>query len=211
MGAVADGRVSEESPKLSNQTWPHWSRPCPVNRPGFNVSRLKQNCAVTHSAPACPVSAFRPVGTSTASTGAEPAPRAAIHCAMRPSGTRAADAAPMPSSASMPRSNCAGGASANRTPASSARWYDRAASAGAVPGVPSHVTTTCLPQPCSCRAASRPSPPLLPGPQATHRVWACGATASASRATDRPARCIKVWGGKPAVFAFSIRRVAATL
>jgi hypothetical protein len=61
---------------------------------------------------------------------------------------------------------------------------------------PAKVTTGKKPRCRNCAAASKPSPPLLPGPQATQIVRACGAMAIASRATARPARCISVWAGR---------------
>jgi hypothetical protein len=71
------------------------------------------------------------------------------------------------------------------------------------------VTTGKKPRCRNCAAASKPSPPLLPGPHATQIVRACGAMAMASRATARPARCINVWAGRAAAAACSMRRVAA--
>ena len=110
----------------------------------------------------------------------------------------------------MARSHAAGGASAKRTPASRARCSEARASAGRRASSPSQVTTGAKPRCRSCAAASKPSPPLLPGPQAIQIVRACGAIAMASRATARPARCISVCGGSAAAAACSIRRVAAT-
>ena len=156
-----------------------------------------------------PVSAFKPLGTSTASSGAGVACSRASTSAKRPSGGRVA---PMPSSASMQKSCAprpAGGASAKRTPASRARCQAAWASGGALAGSPSQVTTGFKPQACRCTAASSPSPPLLPGPQAIHTQRACGLMASASRATARPARCISVCAGRAAAAACSMRRVVA--
>ena len=112
----------------------------------------------------------------------------AIHWAMAPCGGRVA---PMPSSASMHRSHCGGGSSAKRTPACSARWCDACASAGAVCGSPRQVTTTCSPPllqvharpPCRRRRCCR-------GRRRSRSCAHAGASAIASRAHARPARCI---------------------
>ena len=84
-------------------------------------------------------------------------------------------------------------AATKRTPA--ARTLQRGLRVGGrMRFIPSQVTSGSLPHCFRCIAASKPSPPLLPGPQATQIVRACGASASASRATARPARCISVCG-----------------
>ena len=118
---------------------------------------------------------------------------------------------PIPSSASMARSHCAGGSLASTTPAERARASEASASGGKRVSSPQKVTTGRCPQRCKCMAASNPSPPLLPGPQATQMVCACGARAQASRATAKPARCMRVWGGSCAAASSSICRVAAAL
>ena len=162
-----------------------------------------------------PVSAFRPLGTSTARHGAVPACiRSSQCCICAVPGRAGSSVAPMPSRASIHRSNSCGGPAASATPAAKARWRDACASGGdwLLPaGKPVHVTMTSLPHWCRCSAASKPSPPLLPGPQAIQMRWALGANASARRATARPARCIKVWGSRVAAASCSIWRVEATL
>jgi hypothetical protein len=154
------------------------------------------------------VSLSRPVGRSTASVGALLAFMRAIQSASAPSAGRCL---PRPSRASIQRScalNPSGGERPALTPAARARRNEALVSAGAVRGSPSQVTTTRRPAWCRCMAASRPSPPLLPGPQAIHTVRAWGAQAMASRATDRPARCIRVWGGRWRAAAASMPRTA---
>ena len=210
------------TPRSSNQTSPAASRPCAVNSPGLRVSRLKQKVASANAATpqeaiksVAPVSLSSPVGTSTDS-------RAAVLVRIRSSQSvisavpalDGSSRAPMPSNASMQKSKSGGGWEAMRTPADTARCRAAAASGGAVvlpSGRPVQVTTTFLPHWCRCSAASNPSPPLLPGPHATQMQRACGASASASRATARPARCIKVFGASAAAACRSICRVAATL
>ena len=118
---------------------------------------------------------------------------------------------PMPSSASTAMSNCAGAALANCTPAARARISDDLASGGWCVSSPSQVTTGLRPQCCRCMAASSPSPPLLPGPQTSHTLRACGAIAQASCATARPARCIKVCGGRVGAAVCSMCWVVAML
>ena len=167
--------------------------------------------ARTHNARASPVSASNPVGTSTANTGARDALISAIQPAIWPSISRGGEVEelPIPSSASMQKSNSSRGASTKVTPASRARWYDIAASGGALSSLEQSVTTGDLPQSFKCIAASRPSPPLLPGPQAIQNVLAFGASARASLAVERPARCISAWGVSMACAACSIWRVMA--
>ena len=227
------GSSPGDTARSSNQTAPQASRPCAVNSPGLRVSRLSvwarlsvsnKPLALVWIALAAikgvasgesrqPVSASSPLGTSTFRRSAGLRAMCANQSAMRPSGGRAA---PMPSRASMhtscsPSWSAAGGWSRSCTPAFSARASAARASAGARSASPSQVTWGVRPQRCRCRAASRPSPPLLPGPQAIQIVRACGASATASRATARPARCIRVWGGSWAAARSSTRRVAATL
>ena len=60
-------------------------------------------------------------------------------------------------------------------------------------GLPSQCTQTSKPCSASRCAATRPSPPLLPGPQRIHACCAWGAMARANRAMLRPARCIRLY------------------
>ncbi len=80
----------------------------------------------------------------------------------------------------------------------------------ASPTTPTRSTVVGLPQSHRRVAASMPSPPLLPGPAKTTMRRACGARASARRATASPARAMSVKGGNAASASPSILRVAAT-
>ncbi len=165
---AAGSAPSCPTPRSSNQTCPDASRPRAVNRPGFSASRLSVWVARTASARA---------GVGVQARGqVHRQHRARVRrsvgdaqFAIAPSSGRAP---PMPSSASIARSHCAGGAAANATPASRARCSEASASAGARASSPSQVTTGFLPHCCRCSAASMPSPPLLPGPQAIQIVRA---------------------------------------
>lgn len=72
-------------------------------------------------------------------------------------------------------------------------------------------TRTCCPHWCKWVAASKPSPPLLPGPQKIQKQGAHGLMAMANLATDKPACAIKL-GPLPIldVAKFSSWRVCAT-
>ena len=218
-GATSAGR---KTPRSSNQTSPVASRPWAVKSPGFSVNKLKQKMLLAQVERAqdaikvvSPVSASSPVGTSTDSRAAALDCINASHSVIsRLPALARSSRAPIPSSASMQKSKAGGGSLAICTPAASARARAASASGGALvlwSGRPVQVTTTFFPHRCRCNAASKPSPPLLPGPQATQMSSACGASASVSRATDKPARCISVCAGKPVAARCSICRVAATL
>ena len=217
------------TPRSSSHTSPAASRPAAVKNPGLRQSRLRVcrgaraecraswSCVTTAKPGAnCPVSASSPLGKSTARTGTGLCSRACRQATSRASGVRAGavgeEDTPMPNKASIHRSMAvdgAGGWSSHCTPQACARCQEAMASAGAWSGWPSHVTNTWRPLRCSCIAASRPSPPLLPGPHAIHTVRAWGARAWAKRATATPARCIRVWRGNVAAAACSMQRVAA--
>ena len=184
--------------RSSNHTWPAWSRPWAVNTPGFRVSRHSVCVAITASSPSrVPWSASSPVGRSTASRAPACALSRRTASARAPSGPRVL---PRPSRASMAKSACAceGSAVSMVTPASCARNSEAAASGGRREAVPTLVTLTRLPAWCRCSAASKPSPPLLPGPAAIQMRCACGASASASRARPWPALRIRPCGGQRA-------------
>ena len=203
------------TPRVSNHTWPAWSRPSAVKHPGLRVSSDKVFWARTSGPPrAAPVSGFRPEGTSTASTGACCWFRVLMAWAMSPVTARVA---PRPSKASMARSqrgSCAAPWLSHGcidTPAAAAMAQAAAASGGKAAESPSSHTRTSLPLARRCRAATRPSPPLFPGPANTCTILACGAMASARRATARPAACINAPGECSAVASVSAARVAAEL
>jgi hypothetical protein len=74
--------------------------------------------------------------------------------------------------------------------------------------------TTSVAQPCCLRsrAATKPSPPLLPGPQSTQTRAPGDSIDSAAWATARPAFSINSSDGTPAASAkASARRISSTL
>ena len=187
-------------PRAPNHTSPAQSLPLAVKRPGFKVNRLKVNRPLVpmlrsifaidlgaNSLLDVPLSAFRPLGTSTARQGTELFCIRSSQCCICAVPTLAGSSvAPMPNSASIDRSNACGASAASATPAARARCRDAYASGGDLhlpSGKPVQVTMTSLPHWCRCSAASKPSPPLLPGPQAIQMRRAFGVNANARRAT----------------------------
>ena len=223
--AVTGGSVGGTTPRSSSQTFPAASRPWAVKRPGLSV-RSESVCLgpgrkcgdVSAVGSSAPVSAFSPLGKSTHRTSSGVVRSRDSQAPSRPSTGRMA---PMPIKASIARSNSSGGCSANSTPlccAAASAW--RASAGRRLSSDESRVqwVTTTLGEPpwacahrCRWAAATRPSPPLLPGPQATQMVRACGRSASASRATESPARDIRAWMGRCASASCSMRRVVSTL
>ena len=159
LGCSASGQ-----PSVWSQTWPLMSRPWQVNTPGLRLNKLRVWVARTQGPSAAPVSASSPLGRSAETTGIPAVFICAIHSAQMPC---AASRRPVPSSASMQRSHVAGGPAWMRRP--NAVAFSRARSASFAYGLsPSGMLIkTSLPQVCRWQAASRPSPPLLPLPQAT--------------------------------------------
>ena len=176
-----------------SQRSPQKSRPWAVNRPGFSARNESVARAFTQAPGVWPVSAIKPLGISAAMMSPLPVSIACIAARGAPVG---ASRRPMPMSASMHASQCMGGPCCMTTPAACARCSDAAASAGSGWGESGKDIHTFLPSCCKCLAASKPSPPLLPRPQATQTVWACGTYANVSCAKASPARCIKVWAGR---------------
>ena len=175
------------TPRSSNQSVPHCARPWAVNRPGLSVSRASVWVARTAVSPAtAPVSASKPLGRSTARMGAARAFNCPIAAAITAFGARLR---PRPSTASI-TSTVLGGvlmSSVMVTPANCAACKAARASAGCEPA--NRAIRTCRPARCKTRAATSPSPPLLPGPQTTQTVPSPD-TANASLATASPARSI---------------------
>ena len=159
------------TPRSSNHTHPAWSRPCAVNRPGLSVSSASVCVARTATAGTAPLSLCRPDGTSTASTGR---PLSLSRFAAAASAPSSARLTPRPSSASTVRSACTrAGISGNTgTPASCACCQAWRASSGLRAGSPTITSRASLPQPRSSAAATKPSPPLLPGPHHNSKVRA---------------------------------------
>ena len=127
--------------------------------------------------------------------------------AISPAGARLA---PRPSRASMTRSGLRGAGSISRCgtrPAWRAAASACAASEPVLGSGPARRTSTVHPSAARCRAATSPSPPLLPGPAKTTAWRPKGWIASARRATASPARSISVCGGCIDSAAASARRL----
>ena len=186
------------------------------------------------------------VGVSTASTRhGRPAARAWVTMAFSRStaleiGSRKGPAAPLPSSASIRRlagerrarswrsSSGVGATKRARDPAEAIACSTAQLCAAAVPliraGSPTRTAVTCRPAAASRRAATKPSPPLLPGPHST-TVTGGGASgppgpvagsamlvssASASSTTAAPALSISASGERPRpCAASSMRRISS--
>ena len=155
------------TPRSSNQTCAGCVAAAAGEEAGLERQQAERVGRRARPCPA-PVSAFSPEGRSTASTGA--AAGAAWRRPSRPARLPAAARCPGPAARRWPDPTAAGIWSANATPAARARCSEASASAGARASSPSQVTTGSLPQARRCSAASKPSPPLLPGPQAIQMV-----------------------------------------
>ena len=180
------------------RTSPAWALPGWIQSPGLAASKVTVIVARTALAQTAPVEASTPLGTSTLTTGAPEAFAASIASATVPRGS---PAKPVPSSAStiangvrrpllstsprdaVPESICKGGSPGRR------RRFSRASPLNSSSG-PAVSTTTSRPASRSRRAATSPSPPLLPLPQST-ATGPSGASCSTARATPTPARSIR--------------------
>ncbi len=150
------------NPISATSTLPHTVRcsRCPRRNPP-NVTVV---VARTHGACTTPVERSRPDGPSTATTGAA----SRISRSMLPAAApRGAPLAPVPSSASTatPQPPHSSSGSTTCTPCIVARILFSRQSGDGSPGNATAVTLT--PSDASARAATKPSPPLLPVPQAT--------------------------------------------
>src|SRR5262245_46691488 len=153
-----------------------------------------------------PLSPCRPLGTSTATVASAWSLMRSISSPAMPSIVRVS---PAPNSASITsgrpssRSSDSGATSPAQPPIA------QAASPLSAPRSPNRATRTGHRLTCRCRAATKPSPPLFPGPHSTTtgcRGW-CNVTASA---TARPAASIKSMPGTPpAIAAESARPISA--
>ena len=145
-----------------------------------------------------PLSAHRPVGTSTATRAAG--------CSRCRSASRASMAAPggrrwpMPNRASIHRAGpSAGGGCESRSMPSQRAWRQWQAVSGlcSLNGLQIEVAT---PASCSSRAITSPSPPLWPGPTSTRAPWRRSRwpwSANKRRLTARAAFSISASTGSP--------------
>ena len=141
------------------------ARPGSSRWPGLRRKKVTVAVACTTGPSARPVEPSRPLGTSTASTGLPEALTAATTSAATPSSGRAR---PAPNSASMMRSAPARivrSTAARRHRPSARPWRPHRPSDWR--GAPSRPRRTRWPRSRSSLAATKPSPPLLPGPHST--------------------------------------------
>ena len=149
--------------------------------------------ATTQTPSACPVSAERPLGTSTATTRAG---HAFTHSIQMSNGGRTSPWKPVPSMQSSTTSAVARrassssrvGATITETPARTALWATwRARSPESASGSIGLTTVTLMPFPWSASAATQPSPPLLPSPTSA-TTFSAAPSSRDSRAAASPAR-----------------------
>ena len=176
-------------------TAPAWLLPGSTWSPTFEPWKVAVTVARTASPSTSPVDASTPDGTSQATTRAGCAFSAAIAAA---TGSRGSPSKPVPSRAStttpapasLPGANASGGAPGRRSRFTAASPRNSAGGATAR-------TITGWPSSRSRRAATSPSPPLLPLPTTT-QTGPSPAAAAAARARPAPARSIRSSEGVPA-------------
>ena len=183
----------------ARRTSPHRVRPGSSTCPGFSRKNVTVQVACTTGPALAPVLPSRPLGTSTATTGLPAALMAATTSAAVPSSGRDR---PAPNRASMTRSASASVAGLSGSTGSPQRSAMAAASPRRASRLPSRPRRTWYPCSRRSRAATKPSPPLLPGPHTTAiAAPARGASAAAASATARPAFSISVSPGTPCAMA----------
>ena len=182
-------RTPSGMPISATTTGPHNCRPGMSRCPGLRRKKVTVRVACTARPFTSPVSPSRPEGTSTASTGLAAALTAAIIRAAAPSTGRDR---PAPKIASMIRSAPAMTSGANGSISRAQREAMAAASPRSVSLSPRRQSRTATPASAMSRAATKPSPPLLPGPQSTTIEPSAGSMRRASSATARPACSISV-------------------
>ncbi len=148
----------------ARRTSPHRVRPGSSTCPGFSRKNVTVQVACTTGPVLAPVLPSRPLGTSTATTGLPAALMAATTSAAVPSSGRDR---PAPNRASMMRSASASVAGLSGSTGSPQRSAMAAASPRRASRLPSRPRRTRYPCSRRSRAATKPSPPLLPGPHTT--------------------------------------------
>ena len=188
----------------ARRTSPHNSRPGSSRCPGFMRKKVTVRVACTTAPSARPVVPSRPLGTSTASTGLPDALMAATTSAATPSSGLDS---PAPNSASTMRSAPAKVADVSFRPPPPSASATAAASPVSRSREPRSPTRTRYPCSRNSRAATKPSPPLFPGPHTTAIAAPLRATRSmASSATARPAASMRESPGTPAAIASASAR-----
>src|SRR5436190_6792618 len=223
-------------PMSATCTSPACCLPGAIHRPGLAAWKVTVAAARTAAPATTPVEACTPLGTSTLMTGVCAWLIASIAAATSPRGS---PSKPVPSRASTTALQLASGgpASPPRNPASprcascaafgaapfdcqdvpssltgpapGSRWRLVSASPESSDGGATQTTLTRRPASRRRRAATNPSPPLLPLPH-TIVTSPSGASRSAARATAAPARSIRSRPGTPcsSIAQRSIARIA---
>ncbi len=181
-------------PMSTTWTAPAWRLPGLIHNPSLARWKVAVALARTASPTTSPDDASTPLGTSALTTGCACALSAVIASATTPRGSplkpvpRTASTWPAcPSSA--PAANGVGASPGRRSRLARASGLDARRS-------PVASTDTARPSSRSMRAATRPSPPLLPFPQTT-AIGPSGMTVSARRARPAPARSMRSSDGTP--------------
>ncbi len=183
---------------------PHKPRPGNSKCPGFLRKKVTVRIAVGAMPRTAPVAPSTPLGTSTATTASRRATTPAITSRATPSIGRER---PAPNSASMTRLVSAGRSGARGSTGRFQRAACRAASPRSLSRSPSRKRRSGQPRSARWRAATNPSPPLLPGPQSTATGRGDQRSAIAA-ATAAPARSISVSPETPPAIA---RRSASAI
>ncbi len=194
-------------PMSMTATRPACSLPGLIHRPGLAAANVAVAVACTAAPPTSPVDASTPLGTSAAMTGASAASMAARTDA---AGSRGAPVTPVPSTASTIAATPSRRSGANGSLSTgSARRFAAASPCSSSGGGTSRTRTTRPPR-CSRRAATRPSPPLLPLPQ-TIATGPVGATSHTRPARPSPARSMSCSDGTPrsSIAQRSVARIAS--
>ena len=157
---------------VETKSRPVRSRPCDVKCPGFAPMNVMVSVARTASPPftGAPVSLFRPLGTSSASTRPEARARRVMRAAISantPSSGRVRPMPNMPSTSQPKPSNEAGGWLVDRH-ACRARRFERPARIVGLDFDGHAHAHAQSPARCSRSAITSASPPLFPGPATSH-------------------------------------------
>ncbi len=180
-------------PICANTISPQRLRPGNSRWPGFLRKKVTVSTAGGAAPRISPVAPSTPLGTSTATTGSRRRPSASMTARGAPSTGRASPA-PNIASIARPASPSASGASGSIGPVQ--RRAASAASPRKAARSPASATRTRQPRSARIRAATKPSPPLLPGPHSTASGRGGQRRATAS-ATARPACSISTMPGTP--------------
>ena len=192
-GAVTPSGI----PISATRSSPQWRLPGAIRWPSFAAWKATVTVASTATPATSPVEASTPDGMSAATTGASPALIASIASA---AGDRGAPPKPVPKIASTtapePASSSPTSPGETSRPGVSSRSRFAFASGDRSAAGQSRSGSTSKPVSARRRAATRPSPPLLPLPHTT-RIGPSAATSRTAAATAEPAASIRRREGTP--------------